>query len=129
VLIPDRRDAFLAAAEISLAVESAAKSTGAIDSVATVGVCDVFPGAVNSIPSRVKLEIDVRDIDLTRRVYCIARNRTGPRRSRRTKEHPLRKRSSERGQSSRKAVDTLTQSCEMFGIPCLPNLQVSWLTT
>ncbi|HYR92495.1 MAG TPA: M20 family metallo-hydrolase [Terriglobia bacterium] len=67
VLMPDRRDAFLAAAEIALAVESAARSTGAVDTVATVGVCDVFPGAVNSIPSRARIEIDVRDIDRSRR--------------------------------------------------------------
>ena len=67
VLMPDRRDAFLAAAEIALAVESAAKSTGAIDTVATVGVCEVFPGAINSIPSRVKIEADIRDIDGSRR--------------------------------------------------------------
>ncbi len=67
VLMPDRRDAFLAAAEIALAVEASARATGAVDTVATVGVCDVFPGAVNSIPSRVRLEIDVRDIDLARR--------------------------------------------------------------
>lgn len=53
VLMPDRRDAFAAAAEIALAVETAAKSTGALDTVATVGVCDVFPGAVNSIAYRV----------------------------------------------------------------------------
>jgi ureidoglycolate amidohydrolase len=67
VLMPDRRDAFPAAAEIALAVERAAKSTGAIDTVGTAGVCDVFPGAVNSIPSRVRLEVDVRDIDEARR--------------------------------------------------------------
>src|SRR6266446_9900119 len=67
VLMPDRRDAFLAAAEIALAVESAARSTGAADTVATVGVCDGFPGAVNSIPSRVRITLDVRDTDLTRR--------------------------------------------------------------
>ena len=67
VLMPDRRDAFLAAAEIALAVESAAKATRSADSVATTGVCNVFPGAVNSIPSRAVLEIDVRDIDLARR--------------------------------------------------------------
>jgi N-carbamoyl-L-amino-acid hydrolase len=67
VLMPDRHDAFCAAAEIALAVERAAKSTGALDTVGTVGVCDVFPGAVNSIPSRVRLEIDVRDIDGARR--------------------------------------------------------------
>jgi ureidoglycolate amidohydrolase len=67
VLMPDRRDAFLAAAEIALAVEAAARSTGSIDTVATVGVCDVFPGAINSVPSRARLEVDLRDIDLARR--------------------------------------------------------------
>lgn len=67
VLMPDRRDAFLAAAEIALAVEAAAKATGSRDTVATCGVCDVFPGAVNSIPSRTRLEVDVRDIDVARR--------------------------------------------------------------
>ena len=63
VLMPDRRDAFLAAAEIALAVEGFARGTGAIDSVGTTGVCEVFPGAVNSIPSRVRLGLDIRDID------------------------------------------------------------------
>jgi N-carbamoyl-L-amino-acid hydrolase len=67
VLMPDRHDAFLAAAEIALTLENAARSTGAIDSVATTGLCDVFPGAVNSIPSRVRLAVDIRDIDGARR--------------------------------------------------------------
>ncbi len=66
-LMPGRKDALAAASEIILAVEAAAKSTGAIDTVGTVGVCEVFPGAVNSVPSRVKLEVDVRDIDGARR--------------------------------------------------------------
>ncbi len=66
-LMPGRKDALAAAAELILALESAAKSTGAIDTVGTVGVCDVFPGAVNSIPSLVKLTTDVRDIDGARR--------------------------------------------------------------
>jgi len=67
VLMPDRHDAFLAACEIALAAESAAKSSGAIDAVATAGICDIFPGAINSIPSRVRLELDIRDIDESRR--------------------------------------------------------------
>ncbi len=54
-LMPGRKDALAAAAELILALEAAAKSTGAIDTVGTVGVCEVFPGAVNSIPSRVRL--------------------------------------------------------------------------
>lgn len=71
VLMPYRRDAFLAAAEIALAVEAAAISTGAIDTVGTTGVCDVFPGLVNGIPSRTRLEIDVRDIDEARRDHVL----------------------------------------------------------
>jgi N-carbamoyl-L-amino-acid hydrolase len=67
VLMPDRHDAFLAAAEIALAIESAARASGSLDTVATTGVCDVFPGAVNSVPSRARLEVDVRDIDQSRR--------------------------------------------------------------
>jgi ureidoglycolate amidohydrolase len=67
VLMPNRHDAFCAAAEIALALEAAAKSTGAIDTVATCGVCNVFPGLVNGIPSRVRLELDIRDIDEARR--------------------------------------------------------------
>ena len=67
VLMPDRKDALCAAAELILAVENAARSSGAADTVATVGVCDVFPGAVNSIPSRVRMTLDIRDTDLARR--------------------------------------------------------------
>jgi ureidoglycolate amidohydrolase len=67
VLMRDRHDAFLAAAEIALAVESFARSSGAGDTVGTVGVCDIFPGAVNSIPSRATIEVDIRDIDQRRR--------------------------------------------------------------
>lgn len=67
VLMPDRRDPLPAAAEIILAVEDAAKGSGSLDSVATVGVCRVTPGAVNGIPSRVVLEVDIRDVDADRR--------------------------------------------------------------
>jgi len=67
VLMPDRRDALCAAAELILAIENAARNSGAIDTVATVGICEVFPGAVNSIPSRVRLSADMRDTDLERR--------------------------------------------------------------
>src|SRR6202521_4639341 len=67
VLMPDRHDALCAAAELILAVENAARTSGAADTVATVGICEVFPGAVNSIPSRVRLSVDVRDTDLQRR--------------------------------------------------------------
>ena len=67
VLMPDRKDALCAAAELVLAIEDAARRSGAVDTVATVGICEVFPGAVNSIPSHVNLTVDIRDTNLARR--------------------------------------------------------------
>jgi len=67
VLMPDRRDALLPAAKLALAVDRAARTLGGPDTVATTGVLDVHPRAINSIPSRAYLEIDVRDIVRERR--------------------------------------------------------------
>src|SRR5271155_3961939 len=67
VLMHDRKDAFCAAAEIVLAIEERALATGSVDTCATVGKCHVYPGAVNSIPSRVEMEADIRDTDEQRR--------------------------------------------------------------
>jgi N-carbamoyl-L-amino-acid hydrolase len=67
VLMAGRKDALCAAAEIILTIEQTALASGSSDTVATVGICNVFPGAVNSIPSRVQLTLDLRDTDLRRR--------------------------------------------------------------
>ncbi len=67
VLMPDRHDALCAAAEFILRVEALAGESGSIDTVATVGICEVHPGAINSIPDRVKLGLDVRDTERERR--------------------------------------------------------------
>lgn len=75
LLMPDRRDALCAAAEIILAVEHEALATGAIDTVATIGTVQVHPGAVNSVPSRVELAMDLRDIDPARRDAAMERIR------------------------------------------------------
>ena len=66
-LMPGRRDALCAASELILAIEGLACSSGAVDTVATVGTCEVHPSAINSIPSRVKLGVDLRDTDGERR--------------------------------------------------------------
>jgi N-carbamoyl-L-amino-acid hydrolase len=67
VLMPVRKDALVAGAAIAQAVESIALETPSLDSVATVGIFDVHPRAVNSIPSKVFMSVDVRDTDLLRR--------------------------------------------------------------
>ena len=66
-LMPGRRDALLAGAEIALAVERAATTTGSPDTVATTGVFRIEPGAVNSVPYRAWLEVDVRDTQVPTR--------------------------------------------------------------
>jgi N-carbamoyl-L-amino-acid hydrolase len=122
VLMPHRRDAFLVAAELALAVEAAAKSTGSLDTVATTGVCNVFPGAVNSIPSRVQLELDIRDIDQARRdsvieqieakaqIIALRRN-VGIRTTLVNADAPA--------QCAPLIVDTLSQACRDAGLPYL----------
>lgn len=63
VLMPRRKDALAAAAEMVMAIELLARSSKSPDLVATVGRLEVHPGAVNSIPSRVRFTLDLRDID------------------------------------------------------------------
>lgn len=71
LLMPDRRDALCAAAEVILSVErhvlKANADSGTSNTVGTVGTCEVHPGAVNSVPSRVTLQLDIRDTDPERR--------------------------------------------------------------
>jgi ureidoglycolate amidohydrolase len=71
LLMPDRRDALCAAAELILSVErhtlAANAASHGVDSVATIGTVAVHPGAVNSVPSRVTLMLDIRDTDVARR--------------------------------------------------------------
>jgi N-carbamoyl-L-amino-acid hydrolase len=120
VLMPGRRDAFLAAAEIALAVESAALSTGSVDTVGTVGVCDVFPGAVNSIPSRVRIEVDVRDIDQARRdavLQQIAEACAKIAAQRRVNVVSEVVNSDPPAQCAPTVVDALVQACETHKIP------------
>jgi N-carbamoyl-L-amino-acid hydrolase len=76
LLMPDRRDALCAASELILSVErhtlAANAASHGIDSVATVGTLAVHPGAVNSVPSRVTLTLDIRDTDVARRDSIMA---------------------------------------------------------
>lgn len=67
VLMPARHDALCGASEFVLALEKAARASGSPDTVATTGVLRVSPGAINSVPAKVEMEIDLRDIRLDTR--------------------------------------------------------------
>jgi N-carbamoyl-L-amino-acid hydrolase len=79
VLMPLRHDPLVAASEVVLAVDREARGSGAEDTVGTVGLLTVEPGAVNSIPRRVRMDIDVRDTDLARRDAVLERVRAAAR--------------------------------------------------
>jgi ureidoglycolate amidohydrolase len=120
VLMPDRHDAFLAAAEIALAVEVSVRSSGSVDTVGTVGVCEVFPGAVNSVPSRARIEIDVRDTYLARRDEVLKKieaacEQIAQRRGVRIDTELVN--ADPPAQCAPHIVDALIQACETHGLP------------
>ncbi|HEX3890359.1 MAG TPA: M20 family metallo-hydrolase [Verrucomicrobiae bacterium] len=67
VLMPGRRDALLAGAEVALAVEKIVSASGSPDTVGTTGIFRIEPGAVNSVPCKAYLEIDLRDTNVKTR--------------------------------------------------------------
>jgi N-carbamoyl-L-amino-acid hydrolase len=75
----ERHDPLVAAADVVRAVDAGARATGSEDSVGTVGLLQVEPGAVNSIPRRVRMDIDLRDVDEPRRDALLARVRAAAR--------------------------------------------------
>jgi N-carbamoyl-L-amino-acid hydrolase len=120
VLMPGRRDAFLAGAELALAVEAAAKQTGAIDTVGTTGLCQVFPGAVNSVPSHCYLEIDVRDIDGARRDAVLARITAAAREIEARRGVTIRTElinADPPAQCAPQVIEALTASCQALALP------------
>ena len=79
VLMAERHDPLVAAAEVVLAVDRAARGSGSGDTVGTVGLMTLEPGAVNSIPRHVRLDIDIRDTDEARRDAVLAEVREAAR--------------------------------------------------
>jgi ureidoglycolate amidohydrolase len=119
VLMPDRRDALCAASEVILAIESTARTSGAIDTVATVGICEVFPGAVNSIPSRVRLSVDIRDTDLSRRDAVMQELETAARAISTRRQVPIQTEllnADAPGDCAPIVIDALSQSCRQRGL-------------
>jgi N-carbamoyl-L-amino-acid hydrolase len=68
-----RRDALAAVAELALAAESIAAA--AVDTVATVGLCEVPGGSINVVPGRCRFSLDVRATTDEARDLCLQRIR------------------------------------------------------
>ena len=122
LLMPDRRDALCAAAEMILSVErhalAANAAAGGVDTVATVGTVAVHPGAVNSVPSRVTLMLDIRDTEVARRDAVMTDFRADiaeiqTRRGVTISEEPIN--ADQPAQSSAHIVDTIEAVCKSEG--------------
>lgn len=59
-----RKDALVAAAHLVLAIEEEAIKEKRYKTVATVGVFDVYPGAMNVVPGKVSFKVDIRGQDI-----------------------------------------------------------------
>lgn len=72
----NRKDALVAAAELVLAVRSFALAYAEKKIVATVGNLKVYPGAMNVVPGKAELFIDLRgtDKDIMEEVYSLIRD-------------------------------------------------------
>jgi ureidoglycolate amidohydrolase len=120
VLMPDRKDAFCAAAEIVLAVEGRAHATGSIDTCGTVGKCQIYPGAVNSIPSRVEMDVDIRDTDEQRRNRVLreieeACGQVAARRKLQVRVTPIN--ADAPATCSPRVINALVEAAEEYGLP------------
>jgi ureidoglycolate amidohydrolase len=119
VLMPERHDALCAAAELIVKIEAAALASGSTDTVATVGICDVHPGAINSIPSRVKLGVDLRDTDGMRRdrvmeeIHAAGRDIAQQRQLQITTQMVN---ADEPAASSQQVLAAITQACQQEGL-------------
>jgi N-carbamoyl-L-amino-acid hydrolase len=119
VLMPERHDALCAAAELIVKIEAAALASGSTDTVATVGICDVHPGAINSIPSRVKLGVDLRDTDGMRRdrvmeeIHAAGRDIAQQRQLQITTQMLN---ADEPAASSQQVLAAITQACQQEGL-------------
>ncbi|WNS76562.1 Zn-dependent hydrolase [Bacillus sp. DTU_2020_1000418_1_SI_GHA_SEK_038] len=72
-----RKDALLAASELTMIVEMAALAEIEFETVATVGVLDIYPSAMNVIPGIAKLKIDIRSTDIKSRYRVLNRIKDG----------------------------------------------------
>jgi ureidoglycolate amidohydrolase len=106
-----------------IAIENAARSSGAVDTVATVGICDVFPGAVNSIPSRVNLTVDIRDTNLARRDTVMNEIKSASQSiatRRQVSIHEELVNADAPAQCAAAIVETLSAACSKYKLPSLP---------
>jgi N-carbamoyl-L-amino-acid hydrolase len=113
-----RKDALTAASEIILEVEKKGRIESKYKTVATVGNCKVFPGAMNVVPGEVNIFIDIRGIHIESvlRTLNFVINRTSEICKKRDLEYTIKVLSQERPVSLNKELCELIKSnCKKLG--------------
>lgn len=119
VLMPRRKDALVATCEMVAMIEAAAKQSSSPDCVATVGRLEVHPGAINSIPSRVRFTLDLRDIDGTNRDKVLADIKTAVKRIANERDVTIESttlNADPPATSDQRIVDSATKAAETLGL-------------
>lgn len=114
-----RRDAFLGAAEIGLIVEQAAKSEASHGTVATVGDCTIEPGAMNVVPGKAEMKIDIRGIESASKQRVLAKVMDGLReleKRRKLVVHSEMLVDDEPVLLEEEVVSSISETCEQSGI-------------
>jgi acetylornithine deacetylase/succinyl-diaminopimelate desuccinylase-like protein len=121
--MPARRDALTGAAEVVLAVEAIAGAYAGQEIVGTVGVLQLQPGSLNTVPGLVELGVDIRGIEATTVDQVVeqvrqAAYRAAARRklsldiSTRSRARPVR--------ISQTQVEALAEACRVVGAEQIP---------
>lgn len=113
-----RKDAFLGAAEIALAVEEIAGSESSNGTVGTVGVCNVNPGAMNVVPGYAEIQVDIRSISISSKEFVVQQllEKVAIIEQKRQLEIHITKLSDEKPMKVQdEIIQSLTESCEQLG--------------
>lgn len=73
----DRRDSYMAAAEMALYLEQLAKDCPSEYNTATIGIVKLIPGGTNVIPGKTKFSVDIRDCRSDTKQELIAKMKQG----------------------------------------------------
>ena len=118
----DRRDAFMAAAELSLRLEDIAKRSDSEYITGTVGRVNVFPNAVNVISGDTQISIDIRSIDMPAKDIAVETLRYEVERIEKEREVEISMRLENHDMPLRcdeKIMELEEAVCEEMGIPCM----------
>ena len=116
-----RKDAFLGAAELALELERAAKMEAPFGTVATVGECELEPGAMNVVPDFAEMKVDIRGTSTDSRNRVVEKLFTTVEHLKETRQLEIevtQLSDEEPVKLNGEVIQSLKESCEQKGFSC-----------